>query len=55
MGRGFKVIHTYEYGYDVGGFLEGLDTLRLNIVDAITVACCDDGEECILWVNQAVF
>ena len=55
VGKGFKVVTEHDYTATVSGFSDGIGTMSLPVVDAVTVAKTADGMEVMLQFNQALY
>lgn len=55
LGKGFKVVTEHDYSATVSGFSDGIGSMELPIVDAVTVAKTTDGSEVLLQFNQALY
>lgn len=54
VGRGFKVVNEHGHSAEVEGFTDRIGTIKLQVVDAITVAKTSEGEDVLLRVNHCL-
>ena len=54
VGRGFRVVNEHGHSAEVEGFTDRIGTIKLQVVDAITVAKTSEGEDVLLRVNHCL-
>ena len=54
VGKGFRVVNDHGHSAEVKGFTGEMGTVKLQVVDAITVARTSEGEDVLLRVNHCL-